>query len=325
MKNNQVWSLLLAAATTLSSAMAAAQAYPAKPIKVVVSFAAGGGADFLGRTIAAELASQFGQSVVVENRGGASGTLGTNYVAKSTPDGYTLLFSAGGSLTISPHFAQLPYDPLKDLAPVSLVNTNSGVLVVSPSFPASNVREFLDVLKKSPGKYAYASSGAGGPTHLAGELIKSTAGIDMIHIPYKGDGPAITDVMAGTTPIMVTVFVSVTPQMRAGRLKPIAALGTTRSPQFPDLPTFAESGFPGFSVATWNGLLAPGGTPADIVQKLNGATRTALAKPDVREKLTSQGTVPTSSTPAEFAALIRDDLNKWATVVRTANIKVDIN
>ncbi len=315
--------MAVTAATCLPVVTAMAQSYPAKPVKIIVSFPAGGATDIIGRILAQDLTKSMGQNFLVENRAGATGAIGTDAVAKSPADGYTLLFCAGGALTISPHFGKMPYDPLKDLAPVSLVVTNDGILVVSPSFPAANVKEFIAAVKKSPGKYSFASSGAGGPTHLTGELLKSIAGLDMEHIPYKGDGPASVDVMGGQTPIMVTVLASIATHVRSGKLKPIAALGAARFPQLPDLPTMAESGFPGFTGGTWLGMLAPGGTSPDIVGKLNEYVRRSVALPETREKLIAQGATPNTNTPQEFATHIREEYAKWARVIQTANIKLD--
>ncbi len=312
-----------AAASLFAHGFVRAQGYPAKPVKIIVSFPAGGATDIIGRLLAADLGKSLNQNFLVENRAGASGAIGTDAVAKSPADGYTLLFSAGGSLTISPHFGKLPYDPLKDLAPVSLVVKNDGILVVSPSFPASSVKEFIAVLKKSPGKYSFASSGTGGPTHLTGELLKSIAGVDIVHIPYKGDGPASVDVMGGQTPIMVTVLASIATHVRSGKLKPIASLGATRFPQMPDLPTFAESGFPEFTGGTWLGMLAPAGTPSDAVNRLNEHVRRSVASPETREKLIAQGATPATNTPEEFSAHIREEHAKWARVIQSAKIKLD--
>ena len=307
----------------LPAGAALAQSWPTKPVKIIVSFPAGGATDIIGRILAQDMTKSLGQNVLVENRAGASGAIGTEAVAKSAPDGYTVLFSAGGSLTISPHFGKLPYDPLKDLAPVSLVVTNDGILVVSPGFPAANPKEFIAAVKKAPGKYSFASSGTGGPTHLTGELLKNVAGLDMVHVPYKGDGPASIDVMGGQTPIMVTVLASIATHVRSGKLKPVAALGATRFPQLPDLPTMAESGFPGFTGGTWLGMLAPAGTPGDVVIKLNEHVRRSVALPETREKLIAQGATPNTNSPQEFATHIREEYAKWARVIQTANIKLD--
>ena len=302
---------------------ALAQTYPNKPVRLVVNFPPAGGADNVARLIAPGMSKVLGQQVLVDNRAGANGQIGTDYVAKAAPDGYTLLFGSGGALTVSPNLISVPYDPIKDFTPISKAVINDGLLIVHNSFPASNTKDFLDVLRKSPGKYSFASSGAGGPTHLAGELIKGMASVDMAHIPYKGDAPALTDLMGGSVPIMVTVLATASSQVKAGKVKAIAALGATRFPQIPDLPTFAEAGFPGFSAGAWFGILAPAGASPDVIAKVNDATRRSVADPDTHEKMLAQGSTPITSTPAEFAQYIKDELAKWGKVIKTAGIKLE--
>jgi tripartite-type tricarboxylate transporter receptor subunit TctC len=313
----------LAGAALLAASPVAAQAYPERPVRVVVTFPPGGGADNIARFLAEPMSKALGQRVVVENRAGANGVIGVDHVAKAAPDGYTLLLGSGGATTISPHLAKLPYDPLKDLAPISMIATNDGLLLVHPSFPATNVKEFIEVLKKAPGKYSFGSSGAGGPTHLAGELFKQQAGVDMQHVPYKGDGPAIADLIAGHIPIMVTVLATAAPHLRTGRVQAIAALGANRFPQLPQVPTLIESGFPGFTAGSWFGLYAPAGTPAAVVAKVNEAVRGALADPQLKEQFALQGSEPVYSTPAELEKYLRNEYEKWGKVITEAKIKID--
>ena len=314
---------IVGAALALASAAATAQSFPSRPVRIVVTFPPGGGADNIARFMAPPMGRALGQTIIIDNRAGANGQIGADHVAKAAPDGYTLLLGSGGAMTISPHFGKLPYDPLKDFAPIGMVATNDGLLVVTPDFPANDVKEFIEVLKKSPGKYSFASSGAGGPTHLAGELFKMQAGVDMLHIPYKGDGPAIADLIGAQVPIMVTVLATAAPHVRSGKVKPIASLGMNRFPQLPNVPTLNESGFPGFTAGSWFGLYAPAGTPPDIIAKLNEAMRAALADPQLKEQFAAQGSEAVISTPAELDRTLRAEYAKWGQVIQTAKIKLD--
>ncbi len=307
----------------LLSWSAMSQTYPSRPIRMVVTFPPGGGADNIARFLAVPLGKALGQNVIVDNRAGANGQIGVDHVAKAVPDGYTIVLASGGATTISPHFGKLPYDPLKDLVSISMVAINDGILVVHPSFPANNIKEFIEVLKKSSGKYSFGSSGAGGPTHLAGELFKQQAGIDMQHVPYKGDGPAIADLIGGQIPIMVTVLATAAPHLRSGKVKPIAALGNTRFPQLPQIPTLSESGFPGLTAGSWFALYAPVGTPPAAIAKINEAVRTALTDPQLKEQFASQGSDPVSSTTSELDKYLRAEYSKWGKVIETAKITLN--
>jgi tripartite-type tricarboxylate transporter receptor subunit TctC len=325
MKRFAVWMLSAAfgGAALLSSWSAMSQTYPSRPIRMVVTFPPGGGADNIARFLAMPLGRALGQNVIVDNRAGANGQIGVDHVAKAAPDGYTIVLASGGATTISPHLGKLPYDPLKDLVSISMVAINDGILVVHPSFPANNIKEFIEVLKKSPGKYSFGSSGAGGPTHLAGELFKQQAGIDMQHVPYKGDGPAIADLIGGQIPIMVTVLATAAPHLRSGKVKPIAALGNTRFPQLPQIPTIAESGFPSLTAGSWFALYAPLGTPPAAIAKINEAVRTALTDPQLKEQFASQGSDPVSSTTSELDKYLRAEYLKWGKVIETAKITLN--
>jgi tripartite-type tricarboxylate transporter receptor subunit TctC len=318
---------LIAATATflLTSSMAIhAQTYPTKPLRMLVPFPPGGTTDILGRVAAQKLGEALGQQVIVDNRPGAGGNIGTELVAKSPPDGYTLLTDPGSTLTINPSlFAKLPFDPLKDFAPVTILAAVPNLLVVHPSLPVRNVKELIALAKAKPGQLNYASSGAGQSTHLSMELFKSMAHVNMIHVAYKGSSPAITDLLGGHVLLMFDNMPSALPHAKAGKLRGIAVSTARRSPVMPDVPTVAESGLPGFEVSVWFAVLAPAATPREIVERLNGILVKALQSPDVRERLSTQGAEPIGGTPADFTAVMKRDLAKWAKVVKDANIKLD--
>ena len=321
--------IVLALAAALASfAMATpaalAQAYPAKPVKVVVTFPPGGTPDIYGRIMSAELQKLWGQSVVVENRTGAGGTIGTDSVAKSAPDGYTLLFAADASITIAPHlYSKLPYDPVRDLAPIVNVAAGPFVLLANPAFPPNNVKELIALVQRQPGKISYASSGAGGQQHLAMESIRSMAGnMDMIHIPYKGFGQGIADVLANQVPLIfggITASIQLT---RSGKLKALGVTGPKRSKSLPNVPAIAET-LPGFDITAWYGFMAPAGTPREIVKKIHDDSVAIIRRPDFQERLDKDGIEPVANTPEEFAAQIKTDLARWAAIVKAAGAKFD--
>lgn len=314
---------LLLGLTLLVSAGAAAQAYPAKPVRLIVTYAAGGGADFVGRALGGKLAERLGQPVVVENRAGANGAIGADFVAKAPADGYTLLIGAAGTIAVAPHLmASLPFDAFKDFAPVSLVATSSFVVTVHPEVPAKSVRELIDLAKARPGKLNFGSSGVGGSPQLAGELFKSMAGIDMQHVAYKGLAPAITDLLGGQIQVIFADVGLIKPHLEAGKLRGLAVTGTSRSPLLPELPTVAEAGLPGYAGGTWYALLAPAGTPSAIVERLSRETRAALADPAVKAALIRQGVDAAPTSPEELAAFLRDEHKKWGEVIRSAGIKL---
>jgi tripartite-type tricarboxylate transporter receptor subunit TctC len=303
--------------------VAAGQGYPAKPVRLVIGFAPGGGADLLARMIAPKLGETLGQTIVIDNRPGAGGNIGVEHVVKSAPDGYTLLMGSP-VLAINPGlYATLAYDPLKDLLPVSLVGAVPNLLVVHPSVPADSVKQLVALARGRPGQLNYASSGKGTSLHLAAELFKTLAKIDIVHIPYKGGAPAVADLMGGHVDLMFDVLPSSMPYVKAGKLKALGISSAQRSPLMPDLPTIAEGGLPGYLAITWNGILVPAGTSSAIVGRLNGAIAQTLRAPDIKERLAGTGTDPVSNTPEQFAAFLRAETVKWAAVIKSAGIKLD--
>ena len=325
MKSKNTFAL---AAIALCSAFAftgAAHAqYPTKPIKIVVPFPAGGTTDILARAVAADLQKAFGQAVVVENKAGAGGNIGSDSVAKSSPDGYTLLMGTVGTHAINVSlYPKMPYDAVKDFAPVSLVAGVPNVLVASPSFPVNSVKDLVDAAKKAPDKITFASSGSGTSIHLSGELFKQLAGVQMTHVPYKGSSAALPDVISGQVNVMFDNAPSVIQHIRGGKLKAIAVTSDKRSPALPGVPTIAESGLPGFEASSWFGVLAPAATPKDIVDKLSGAIAKSLQTPEMKERLAGQGAVAVGNTPEQFSAHIKSEIDKWSKVVKASGAKVD--
>src|SRR5688572_3649571 len=322
--------LILAAASALAP-LAAAQgpatgsgsAYPAKPVRIVVGFAPGGGADILARMLGQRLSDSLGQSIVIDNRPGAAGNIGVEHVVKSPPDGYTLLMGAPGLVTSPSLYAKLPFDPLKDLAPVSLVGTVPNLLVVHPSVPANSLKQLIALARAKPGQLNYASPGKGTSLHLAAELFKALAAIDIVHIAYKGGAPAVADLMGGHVDLMFDVLPSSMPHVNARKLKALGITSAQRSSLLPDVPTMAEGGLTGYQAITWNGILAPAATPKDIVGKLNTAIAQAVQTPDMKQRLAGIGTEPAANTPEQFAAFLREETAKWADVIRSAGIKLE--
>jgi tripartite-type tricarboxylate transporter receptor subunit TctC len=309
-------------ATTAAGAFAAD--YPNKPIRLVVPFSAAGTTDFLARAIAQKLSTNLGTSVVVDNRPGAGGNIGSDMVAKADPDGYTLLLGTVGTHAINASlYKKMPYDTVKDFAPVTLVASVPNIVVVNPSVPVKSIKDLLALAKSKPGNLTFASSGNGSSIHLSGELFKSMAGVDMLHVPYKGSGPAVTDLVGGQVNLMFDNMPSSLPHVKTGRLRAIAVTGSKRSPAVPDLPTIAESGVPGYDSVAWFGVLAPAGTPPAIVNKLNAEIIKVLKSPDVAKRLSSQGAEPAYNTPDEFSAYIKTEMVKWAQVVKASGAQVD--
>ncbi len=301
---------------------AAAQAYPAKPLRLIVTFAAGGGADFAARALAPKLGEALGQPVVVDNRPGANGALGADLVAKAAPDGYTLLLGAAGTLVVAPHLgANMPFDPMKDLAPVGLVAVSPFVVTLHPSIQANSVRELIALAKASPGKINYGTSGTGGSPQLATELFKSMTGVNMVHVPYKGLAPALTDLIGGQIQVVFADVGLVKGHIAGGKLKGLAVTSATRTAAMPELPTVAEAGVPGYAAGTWYGILVPAGTPPDIVARLSADTRRALAFAEVKASFVSQGMEPAASTPEQFSGYLRDEYAKWGKLIRDTGIK----
>jgi tripartite-type tricarboxylate transporter receptor subunit TctC len=308
----------------LCHAAALAQNYPVKPIRVIVPFPAGGIADVFARVIGAKLNDAWGQQVVVENRPGAGGNIGADIVAKSPADGYTLVMGSIGTHAVNVSlFSKLPYDPVRDFAPVTQVMEADGLLVVHPSVPVKTVKELIALARARPGQIAYASAGNGTAGHLAGELFKLMAHIDMVHIPYKGNVPAIIDLIGGQTSLLFATMPTVMPQVQAGRLKALAVTGATRSAAAPELPTISEAALPGFEVTNWIGIFAPAGTPRDIVVKLNGEANRTMRQPEIQRRLATEGAKFTARTPDEFGAFVKAEIAKWAKVVKSAGIHVD--
>jgi tripartite-type tricarboxylate transporter receptor subunit TctC len=314
--------LLLGAALT-APLPTFAQEYPSKAIRFVVPFAPGGGTDIIGRIMAQGLNEVLGQPVVVDNRGGAGSTLGTEIVAKSPADGYTILFGNISLAFNATLYTKLRYDTLRDLAPISLSAVQPNILVIHPSLPAKNLREFIDLARANPGKYNYASAGTGAGTHLAAELLKLQTKIDIVHVPYKGTGPALSDLLGGQINMMVSTFASALPHVKSGRMRALGVTTAKRSPAAPDVPTLIEGGVAGYDYSTWYGLLAPAGTPKPVIDKLHAANRKVLARDDIRQKLESQGVDPITNTPSEFAAYLKSETEKWGKVVKATGAKAE--
>jgi len=306
------------------SALSPAQTFPVKPIRLVVGFAAGGVADTSARAVADRLGARLGQQVVVENRPGASGNISAEMVAKSDADGHTLLLGFDGSMVINPHiFSKLNFDVLRDFAPVTKLGDATLVVVAHPSVPANNIQELIAYSKANPNKLSFGSSGTGGTPHLAGELLKQRYGLDWTHIPYKGGGQAIIDVIAGQVPLVYTAVASSQQHVKAGKIKAIGVSGAKRSVSLPEVPTFAESGLPGFVVDSWTGIFAPVKTPRAIIERLQRELAAALAEPAVKERYAILGIEPVGNTPEQFSQQMRDDFSRWEKVVKAAGVKAE--
>ena len=322
---NQLLRIIISALLLASlHAGALGQPYTTKPIRLVVPFAPGGGVDLIGRSIAQKLNEAWGQPVVVDNRGGGGGNIGTDMVAKAPPDGYTLLMGYVGNLAINPFlFRKLPYDPVRDLAPVTLAATAPNVLVAHPSVAARSVKELIALARSRPGGLNYASAGNGTVGHMVAELFKTVTHINITHIPYKGNGPAIIDILGGQVQLMFSAPGAVLAHVKAGRLKGLAVASAARPAGLGDIPTFAEAGYPAVEATAWYGVLVPAGTPRAIVSKLNKETVRIMQLPDVKERLAVHGYDVTTNTPSEFAALLKADLVKWEKVVKASGARVD--
>ncbi len=313
---------LLAALLAGTACAAAAQAYPAKPIRFIVPSTPGGSVDTLARTIGPRLAERWSQQVIVDNRSGAGGAIAGELVAKSPPDGYTLLVGTVASLATNVSLQKkLPYDPLKDFAPVTLIATQNLMLLVHPSLPVKSVKELTALAKKKPGSLSFSSAGNGTGGHLSGELYKMLAGIDLLHVPYKGVAPAMIDVVSGQVTMTFASIISGGQQVRTGRLRALAVTGARRSPAVAELPTMIEAGVAGYESATWYGVVAPAGTPADIVNRLSSEIVAILKGPEMNDRLSKEGADPVGNTPAEFARHIQIEIEKWRKVIRAAGIQ----
>jgi tripartite-type tricarboxylate transporter receptor subunit TctC len=308
----------------LALASASAGAFPEKPVRFVVGFTPGGPSDILARAVGQKLAERWGQQVVIENRPGAGGNLAAEVVAKSAADGYTWLLGNNSILATNQSlYKKLSYDPVKDFAPVALVAVQPNILVVHPEVPARSVSDLILLAKQSPGKLNYASSGAGAAAHLAGELFKTMAGVDIVHVPYKGAQPALTDVVAGQVQLMFATSASVIPYLKQGRLRALAVTTPKRSPSVPELPTVSEAGLAGFEATTWHGVVVPSATPAALVQKLNQDINGVLKEKDLSERLGGLGAEVLSGTPKDFADYIAREIPKWTKVVKDSGAKAD--
>ncbi len=314
-------STLTVALLAAASLPAHAQTYPSRPIRMLVPSTPGGSVDTLARTIAPRLAEKWGQQVVVDNRAGAGGSIAGEMTAKAPPDGYTLMMGTIAATATNVSLQKINYDPLRDFAPVTLVATQNLMLVVHPSVPAKSVKELIAVAKAKPGQLSFASAGNGTGGHLSGELFKLLAGIDMLHVPYKGVAPALVDVVAGQVSMTFASLISGTPQYKSGRLRALAVTGAKRSVALPELPTMQEAGVKGYESSTWYGVIAPAGTPPEIINKLNAEIVGILKQPEIFERLSQEGAEPVGNTPQQFAAHIKSEIEKWRKVIQAAGIK----
>lgn len=300
-----------------------AQSYPSKPLRLIVNYPPGGPTDLVGRMAAQYLGEVLGQQVVVENRGGAGGTVGAAVAVKSPPDGYTLTLAANGEIAIAPNlYPKLPYDPTRDLAPISRVGASQLLLVVHPSLPVRSVRDLLVMARARPGAINYASAGTGSTAHLCAELLKSLAKIDIVHVPYKGAGPALSELMGGQVEMLITGVSSAMPHVKAGRLRGIASTGERRLAAAPDVPLIGET-VPGYEANSWYGLFAPAGTPKPVIDRLHGEIAKMVMQPAMRNRLVGMGVEPEGTSPTEFAAQVRREIAKWGKVVKAAGVRLD--
>lgn len=302
---------------------AQAQSFPQRPVRMIVPFAPGGPGDVIGRTLSDKLAPLWGQSVVVDNKPGAGGNLGSDLTAKAPADGYTILLAANSHVTNGALYDKLPYDPIRDFTPISMVAYYALVLVTNLDLPVRNLRELVDYARANPGKLSFGSAGTGTPTHLAAELFRGVAGIDLVHVPYKGAAPATTDLLGGQLQGMFNNPVSALPQVKAGKVRAIATTGLQRSLTTPDVPTVAESGYLGFEAGTWFAMLGPAGIPRDVVGRLSADLVRVLNLPEVRQRMAAQGVEAVPGTPEQLGATMRADLEKWTRVIRAGNIRPD--
>lgn len=316
--------LLLGLSGALVAGLAAAQAYPAKPVRLVVPFPAGGATDILARTISMKASEKLGQQIVIDNRPGAGGTIGSDHVAKAAPDGYTLLIATGSTHSIGPIInSRIPYNVTRDFAPVAYVAKTTSVLVVPNQLPVKNLKEFIALLKANPGKYNYGSSGNGTNSHLSGELFKAQAQVFMTHIPYRGTGLVFTDMVSGQVHMLMDNYVTAQSNIKDGKLRVLGVTSLERQSFLPDVPTLHEQGLKGFDVGNWFGIYAPKGTPGDIIARVNTAFNQALQEPDMQKRLASLGATPTGSTPEQMGKMVADDTAKWERLIRDRKIIVE--
>jgi len=321
---NRAFVVALVALTGLSASAGAQQEYPNKPIRVIVPYPPGGPTDIMGRLTTDVLARRLGQNVVVDNRGGAATAIGAEMAARAPADGYTLFVSSETTFAVTPGLrAKLPYDPEKDFAPIAMLTTQPYVLAVTLALPATSVTQLIEHARANPAKLSYGSAGQGSGNHLAGEMFRQAARIEILHVPYKGNGPAIVDLIGGQIGMMLGSISSLQPHGMAKKLRLVAVARGTRSASAPDVPTFAESGMPGFQVSGWNAIVAPRGTPAGVVKRLNGEVRAGFAQPDVIDRLAKQGIEPAVGTPEQLAAHIRSERARYGQIIKTVGLKVD--
>ena len=311
------------AAALLAALPAAAQEYPAKPVRIIIGFPPGGATDLVARLMAPKYAGIFKQQFIVDNRPGANGVIGSDLAAKAAPDGYALHLATIGSLVLSPATSKVPYDPLKDFAPISQAVALQNIFIVHPNLPVRSLKELTALARAKPGALNFASSGLASPGHLAGELFKGMARVSLVHVPYKGGGPAMIDLVAGHVEIFVAVISTAVPQVKAGKARALAVTGTRRAAALPDVPTVAETGLKGYEATNWYGMVAPAGTPRPIVERLHKATVSVLEMPDVKQALLDQGIEAAPGSPEQFAAYIKAETSKWAKVIKASGIKVD--
>jgi tripartite-type tricarboxylate transporter receptor subunit TctC len=309
-----------AVAVLTAAASAAEPAYPARPVRVIAPSSPGSGIDFVGRTVSLGLTESIGQQFIVDNRAGAGGNIAAEVTAKAAPDGYTLFLATSTHVINVSLYSKLSYDIVKEFAPVSRLTNGFYVIVVHPSVPAKNVKELIALARAKPGQLNFASAGNGNATHLAGELFKSIAQVDLVHVPYKGTGPALVDLVGGQVQIMFSNFTAALPHIKSGKLRALAVTGEQRTPSAPEIPTVIESGLKGYTVTSWYGLVAPAHTPQPVVAKLNSEIAKVLKQPGIKDRLAGDGAEPSSNTPAEFAALIKTELAKWERVIKSAGL-----
>jgi tripartite-type tricarboxylate transporter receptor subunit TctC len=303
---------------------ASAQQYPNRPVRVIIPWPPGQATDLAARMVGEKLSQQLGQSFIMENRPGAGGVIGTEAVVKAAPDGYTLLASSSGPISIMPNLQKIPYDTLKDLVPISLTARAPFALITHPSFPAANAREFVTLVRANPGKYTFASSGTGATAHLFGELFNSMAKLNAVHVPYKGSAPAMTDLIGGQVSYAVETVASIVGHVKSGRVKILGVTTAKRASALPDVPSLAEAAdIPGYDVAAWIGYHAPAGTPREIVMRLSAEIQKAMQSPDMKDRYITLGLDQASNTPDEFAAMMRSEQDRYATIIRNAGIKID--
>jgi tripartite-type tricarboxylate transporter receptor subunit TctC len=312
--------LLILCAMAHTGAALAADRYPTRPIRIVVTYVPGGNTDNVARLVSPHLTEQLGQPVVIDNRGGAGGVVGTEIAARAAPDGYTMLFGTSAGLSINPQLSKLPYDPERDFAPVSLLVVIPQLMMAHPGLPAKSVGEFLKLARSQPGKINYASVGVGSPNHLAMELLKSMTGIDIVHVPYKGSAPAVIDLLGGSVSVLFSSIPVMLPHARSGKLRALAVGSAKRSPAAPEIPTVAESGVSGFEYVVWYGLFLPARTPRPIVVRLNDAVVKSLRSPQLEQQLRGQGADPQPSTPEEVVAFMKTERARWARVVKATGL-----